>query len=63
MIREDLVAERVAVESYSEIIRWLGADDITTRTVMESILRVEARAEDMKKLLARLKLITSDRRK
>jgi bacterioferritin len=64
MIREDLVAERIAVESYSEIIRWLGGDDITTRTVMESILRVEEQhAEDMKKLLGRLTLITSDRRK
>ena len=38
MIREDLVAERIAVESYSEIIRWLGDDDPTTRNLIEDIL-------------------------
>ena len=31
MIKEDLVAERVAIASYGEIVRWLGDDDITTR--------------------------------
>jgi bacterioferritin (cytochrome b1) len=31
MIREDLVAERVAIESYGEIIRYLGENDPTTR--------------------------------
>jgi len=63
MIREDLVAERIAIESYSEIIRWLGGDDITTRIVMESILKVEEQhAEDMKKLLGRLTLVKSNRR-
>jgi bacterioferritin len=41
MIREDLVAERIAIESYSEIIRWLGNDDPTSRGLMESILKVE----------------------
>src|SRR3546814_19904805 len=41
MIREDLVAERVAIETYSEIIRWLGDDDPTTRRLMEDILKVE----------------------
>lgn len=41
MIEEDLVAERIAIESYSEIIRWLGNDDPTSRGLMESILKVE----------------------
>jgi len=55
MIREDLVAERVAVESYSEIIRWLGNDDPTTRRVMEEILeKEEEHADDMVTLLATL---------
>ena len=38
MVREDLVAERIAVESYSEIIRYLGTDDPTTRIAMEQIM-------------------------
>lgn len=41
MIREDLVAERIAIESYSEIIRWLGTSDVTTRRMLEGILAVE----------------------
>lgn len=52
MIREDLVAERIAVESYNDIIRYLGDDDPTTRTMLESILaNEEEHAEDMKMLL------------
>ena len=46
MIKEDLVAERVAIDSYSEIIRWLGDDDITTRRLMEQILAVEEEHAD-----------------
>jgi bacterioferritin len=46
MIREDLVAERVAIASYSEIAEWLGDDDITTRRLMESILAVEEEHAD-----------------
>jgi bacterioferritin len=41
MIRENLVAERVAIESYSEIIRYLGEGDPTSRRLMEEILAVE----------------------
>src|SRR4029078_5121448 len=41
MIKEDLVHERVAIASYSEIARWLGDKDITSRRLMESILAVE----------------------
>lgn len=52
MIREDLVAERIAVESYSEIIRYLANNDPTSRRMMESILaKEEEHAEDMKTLL------------
>src|SRR3954471_14065406 len=48
MIREDLVAERVAIESYSEIIRYLADKDPTTRRLMEDILaKEEEHAEDM----------------
>jgi bacterioferritin len=46
MIREDLVAERVAIASYSEIVRWLGDNDVTTRRLMESILAVEEEHAD-----------------
>ena len=55
MLREDLVAERIAVESYSEIIRYLGSDDPTTRITMEAIMaKEEEHADDMKKLLETL---------
>ena len=53
MIREDLVAERIAIESYSEIVRWLGTDDPTTRKLMEEILaKEEEHADDLVRLLA-----------
>jgi bacterioferritin len=53
MIREDLVAERVAIESYNEIIRFIGDNDPTTRRLMEHILaKEEEHAEDMQNLLA-----------
>jgi bacterioferritin len=52
MIKEDLVAERIAIETYSEIIRWLGDSDTTTRRLMEQILdKEEEHAEDMASLL------------
>src|SRR3954463_13246307 len=41
MVKEDLIAERVAIESYSEIIRWLGDKDVTTRRMFEDMLAVE----------------------
>jgi len=48
MIREDLVAERIAVESYSEIIRYLGDKDPTTRTMMDKIMGTgEQHAEEI----------------
>jgi bacterioferritin len=55
MLKEDLVAERIAIESYAEIVRYLGADDPTTRRLMESILAVEEEhADDLKTLLETL---------
>jgi bacterioferritin len=52
MIREDLVAERVAIVSYTEIISWLGDGDPTTRRMLEEILAMEEEhAEDMLALL------------
>ena len=55
MIREDLVAERIAIESYGEIIRFLGDKDITSRRLMEQILAVEEEhADDLQNLLATL---------
>lgn len=56
MIKEDLVAERIAIESYSEIIRYFGDKDPTSRRLMEEILaKEEEHAEDMKTLLERVK--------
>jgi len=52
MIREDLVAERIAIDSYREIVQYLGNDDPTTRRMMEGILAVEEEhADDMMNLL------------
>ena len=52
MLREDLVAERIAVESYSEIVRWIGDGDPTTRRLMERILeKEEEHADDLASLL------------
>jgi bacterioferritin len=55
MIREDLVAERIAIDSYGEIVRFLGDRDITSRRMMEEILAMEEQhADDLQKLLATL---------
>lgn len=52
MIREDLVAERIAIDSYREIIAWLGNDDPTTRRMLEEILAVEEEhADDLVSLI------------
>jgi bacterioferritin len=52
MIKEDLVAERIAIDSYREIIRYLGDHDPTTQRMMEAILAVEEEhADDMADLL------------
>ena len=53
MIRENLIAERIAVEAYREFIQFLGDRDPTTRTMLESILaEEEEHADDLRDLLA-----------
>ena len=52
MIKENLIAERIAVEHYRELIRYFGDNDPATRTMLESILEVEEEhANDMHDLL------------
>ena len=52
MIREDLVAERIAIDSYREIIAYLGDNDPTSRRLMEEILaKEEEHADDLANLL------------
>jgi bacterioferritin len=46
MIKEDLVAERIAIDSYRDIIQYLGSQDPTTRRLMEAILAVEEQHAD-----------------
>jgi bacterioferritin len=52
MLRENLVAERIVISSYQEIIRWVGDDDPTTKRLMETILaEEEEHADDLTDLL------------
>ena len=54
MIKENLVAERIAIDSYREMIQYLGEKDPTSRRLLESILAVEEEhAEDLSSLLGR----------
>ena len=56
MIKEDLIAERIAVETYNEIVQWPGDTDPTTRRMIEGILAVEEEhADDLSNLLASMK--------
>lgn len=55
MVREDLVAERIAIDSYREIVQYIGDKDPTTRRLVEDILAVEEEhADDMLGLLESL---------
>ncbi len=55
MIKEDLVAERIAIDSYSEMIRFFGDGDPTSRRLMEEILaKEEEHANDLADLLKRM---------
>jgi bacterioferritin len=59
MVKEDLVAERIAIESYMEMIRFIGDADPTTRRMLEGILaNEEEHAEELASMLATL---TGDR--
>jgi bacterioferritin len=52
MIKENLIAERIAVDHYRELIRYFGEDDPATKTMLQHILRVEEEhANDMHDLL------------
>lgn len=46
MLREDLVAERIAIDTYGQIIRYIGNDDPTTRRMLEEILANEEEHAD-----------------
>ncbi|MBI4083881.1 MAG: bacterioferritin [Candidatus Lambdaproteobacteria bacterium] len=55
MIEEDLVAERIAIDSYREMIQYLGNDDSTTRRLMETILSMEEEhADDLLNLIEQM---------
>jgi bacterioferritin len=52
MIKEDLVAERIAIDSYREMIQYFGNDDPTSRRMLEGILAMEEEhADDLVSLL------------
>jgi bacterioferritin len=55
MIKEDLIAERIAIDSYTEMIHYVADNDITTRRMLEGILAVEEEhADDLSSFLADL---------
>ena len=55
MIKENLIAERIAIESYTEMARFFGENDPTSRRLMESVLaQEEEHADDMATLLESL---------
>lgn len=54
MIKENLIAERIAIDSYRKMIEYIGEQDSTTRRLLEEILAVEEeRADDMSDFLAK----------
>ena len=56
MLREDLIAERIAIQSYREIVEWLHGKDPTTKRMMEDVLaKEEEHAEDIQSLLSGMK--------
>jgi len=55
MIKEDLVAERIAIDSYGEMVRYIGDDDPTTRRMLEGILATEEEhADDLRNVIETL---------
>jgi bacterioferritin len=60
MIKENLVAERIAIDSYRDLVRYLGDDDPTTKRMIESILAVEEEhADELSDLVAGLPASTT----
>lgn len=52
MIKEDLIAERIVIQAYTEVIAWLGPNDPTSRRMLEEILaEEEEHADDLLNLL------------
>jgi bacterioferritin len=47
MIKEDLVAERIPIDSYREMIQYLGDQDPTTCDILKEILAVEDEHADL----------------
>ncbi len=57
MIKEDLIAERIAIESYRELVAYLGNNDPTTQRMIKEILAMEEEhADDMASLLEGMKI-------
>jgi bacterioferritin len=57
MLKENLIAERIAIDSYREMVNYIGKDDSTTRRMLEGILAVEEEhADDLQNLLADAKV-------
>ena len=55
MIKEDLIAERIAIDSYREMINYVATDDPTTRRMLEGILAMEEEhADDLVSLLEKI---------
>ena len=55
MLMEDLVAERIAIDSYREMVTYVGTDDPTTCKILEGILaQEEEHAEDLASLLKKM---------
>jgi bacterioferritin len=55
MVKEDLVAERIVIQTYREMVRWIGDSDPTTRRILEEILaQEEEHADDLRDLLTNL---------
>lgn len=55
MLKENLIAERIAIDSYRAMINYVGDDDTTTKRMLEGILAVEEEhADDLSDLLADL---------
>jgi bacterioferritin len=64
MLQEDLIAERIAIDSYREIAEYLGNNDPTTRRMIEEILSVEEEhADDIVNILKELNLDTKENKK
>jgi len=57
MIQENLVAERIAIDTYREMVRWFGDDDPTTKRILEGILaQEEEHADELSDLLQKNQL-------